>query len=66
MFQLLKTIRNKLMREATLCAAQDHSISADCGVVREFSLLKGCSTSYPETTGYLIPTSIDFARRMLD
>ncbi|WP_051293884.1 hypothetical protein [Pseudoduganella violaceinigra] len=46
-----------------LCAAQDHSASADGGMARDFSLVKGWSTSYPETTGYIIPTMIDLACR---
>jgi hypothetical protein len=61
-----------------LCEAQDRSTSADGGVSRDFSLVKGWATSYPETTGYIIPTFIDYgthsrdaslherARRMLD
>ena len=46
-----------------LCIAQDHSASADGGVARDFSLIRGWSSSYPETTGYIIPTLIEFARR---
>jgi hypothetical protein len=46
-----------------LCAAQDHSASHDGGVARDFSLLKGWATSYPETTGYIVPTMIELARR---
>ena len=46
-----------------LRAAQDHSASADGGVARDFSLVKGWATSYPETTGYIIPTVIELARR---
>ena len=58
--------------------AQDHSASADGGVARDFNLVKGWATSYPETTGYIVPTMIDYgksqnndeaierARRMLD
>lgn len=61
-----------------LCAAQDHSRTADGGVARSYSLLKGWDSSYPETTGYIIPTIIALAqsngddalraraRRMLD
>jgi hypothetical protein len=45
-----------------LAAAQDHSISADGGVARDYSLLRGWSTSYPETTGYIVPTFFDHAR----
>jgi len=48
---------------AWLCAAQDNSASADGGVARDFSLVKGWATSYPETTGYIIPTLIDLAQR---
>jgi hypothetical protein len=46
-----------------LCAAQDQSASADDGVARDYSLVKGWATSYPETTGYIIPTLIELARR---
>ena len=41
---------------AWLSRAQDRSKSQDGGVARHFSLLDGWSASYPETTGYLIPT----------
>ena len=43
--------------------AQDKSTTADGGVARDFSLLKGWDSSYPETTGYIIPTVIEMARR---
>lgn len=61
-----------------LARAQDHSASRDGGVARDFSLVKGWATSYPETTGYIVPTMLaaaemrrrndlrDRARRMLD
>lgn len=61
-----------------LCRAQDRSASADGGVARDFSLIRGWATSYPETTGYIVPTLLDVAaergddalrtraRRMLD
>ena len=48
---------------AWLCAAQDHSTSADGGVARDYSLQTGWSSSYPETTGYIIPTMIALAQR---
>ena len=51
---------------AWLCRAQDQSASADGGVARDFSLVKGWATSYPETTGYIIPTIIDLAQRLHD
>ena len=58
--------------------AQDNSASADGGVARDYNLVHGWATSYPETTGYIIPTMIEYgklhndddaierARRMLD
>jgi hypothetical protein len=59
--------------------AQDESSTRDGGVARDFSLVRGgWSSSYPETTGYIIPTVLehagatnnadlgDRARRMLD
>ncbi|GAB4144189.1 MAG: hypothetical protein Tsb0016_13590 [Sphingomonadales bacterium] len=41
-----------------LCRAQDRSASQDGGVARDFSLLRGWNNSYPETTGYVVPTLI--------
>ena len=38
--------------------AQDYSSSADGGVARHYSLSSGWSASYPETTGYIVPTLI--------
>lgn len=49
-----------------LCVAQDNSASKDGGVARDFSLQNGWSTSYPETTGYIIPTMITMAHRNND
>ena len=46
---------------AWLARAQDSSASADGGVARDFSLLKGWATSYPETTGYIVPTILEYA-----
>src|ERR1700730_10175750 len=58
--------------------AQHHSLSADGGVPRHYCLVTGWGTSYPETTGYIIPTIIreahcsgdvsllERARKMLD
>ncbi len=45
-----------------LRAAQDHSASRDGGVARHFSLLSGWGDSYPETTGYIVPTMLEWAR----
>ena len=47
---------------AWLGRAQDRSASADGGVARHYSLVTGWGTSYPETTGYIIPTMLDYAR----
>ncbi len=44
-----------------LATAQDHSASQDGGVARHYSLIKGWATSYPETTGYTIPTWLEHA-----
>ena len=61
-----------------LCRAQDMSTTGDGGVAKQFSLKSGWSSSYPETTGYIVPTLIAYgrstgdrapierARRMLD
>ena len=46
--------------------AQDHSLSRDGGIARDYTLGKGWSTPYPETTGYAIPTLIREARRRDD
>ncbi|MFA6262632.1 MAG: hypothetical protein WC760_14300, partial [Bacteroidia bacterium] len=46
-----------------LALAQDRSASHDGGVARDFSLRHGWATSYPETTGYIIPTLLAYARR---
>ena len=63
---------------AWLARAQDCSLSSDGGVARSFSLITGWATSYPETTGYIVPTFLsaavgkdreglrERARRMLD
>lgn len=47
---------------AWLGRAQDCSASADGGIARHYSLLSGWGTSYPETTGYIVPTLLDYAR----
>lgn len=62
-----------------LSLAQDQSATRDGGVARHYGLLDGWASSYPETTGYIIPTFLDCAgeredgqalrdraRRMLD
>jgi len=56
------------IREAVawLCWAQDETASRDDGVARDYSLLHGWATSYPETTGYIIPTLLARARQQND
>jgi rhamnogalacturonyl hydrolase YesR len=39
-----------------------HAQHADGGIAAYYSLLTGYSESYPEVTGYIIPTLYDFAR----
>ncbi|MEO7761169.1 MAG: prenyltransferase/squalene oxidase repeat-containing protein [Casimicrobiaceae bacterium] len=46
-----------------LVMAQDNSTSRDGGVARAYSLIRGWTSSYPETTGYIIPTFLEYARR---
>lgn len=41
-----------------LCRAQDNSKYKDGGVARHYSLLTGWGASYPETTGYIVPTML--------
>ena len=38
--------------------AQDNAPSADGGVARHYCLITGWGASYPETTGYIVPTII--------
>lgn len=54
---------DRAVREAIgwLCRAQDFSATHDGGVARHFSLVSGWGPSYPETTGYIIPTILRFA-----
>jgi hypothetical protein len=42
--------------------AQDASIPPDGGVARHFSLVDGWRASYPETTGYIVPTMVACAK----
>lgn len=46
-----------------LAQAQDESPTNDGGVARHFSLLDGWGASYPETTGYIVPTLLACHRR---
>jgi squalene-hopene cyclase-like protein len=50
------------LREAMawLCRAQDAGRVG--GVAAEYSLIRGWEPPYPETTGYIIPTFLDYAR----
>lgn len=46
--------------------SQDMSIHRDGGSARDYSLIKGWASSYPETSGYIVPTLIDYAERNND
>jgi len=46
---------------AWLATAQDRSASNDGGVARHYSPLSGWAPSYPETTGYIVPTMLSYA-----
>lgn len=57
------------IRAAVAWLARAHDATPDCGVSRGFSVawsrdlrLRGWQPSYPETTGYIIPTLYDCAR----
>lgn len=47
---------------AWLGRAQDGSSTADGGVARHYGLRDGWGASYPETTGYIVPTMLHHAR----
>jgi hypothetical protein len=49
-----------------LARAQDNSSTRDGGVSRHYSLTDGWAASYPETTGYIIPTMLLQARLRSD
>jgi hypothetical protein len=54
-FPIDQTIAEAL---AWIGRAQDNSSTADGGVARHYCLLTGWGASYPETTGYIVPTLI--------
>jgi hypothetical protein len=49
-----------------IAAAQDGSLDHDGGVARHYSLIQGWGHSYPETTGYVVPTLLGQAERLRD
>lgn len=49
-----------------LIRSQDQSIFKDGGSARDYSLIKGWASSYPETSGYIVPTLIEYADRTND
>lgn len=51
---------------AWLGRAQDASATIDGGVARHYGLRDGWGASYPETTGYIIPTMLQQARLRSD
>jgi hypothetical protein len=58
-----KDIREKALDDAVAWLLQAQKNMADDGF-GSFHLLNGWSTSYPETTGYIIPTLIRYAHRL--
>lgn len=46
--------------------AQDNNRLGDDGVARDYSLVNGWNASYPETTGYIVPTLIACAKILDD
>ena len=46
--------------------AQDNANPIDGGIARHFSLVTGWSPSYPETTGYIVPTLLEYGRLYKD
>ncbi len=51
---------------AWMCRAQDNNQLKDGGVARDYSLVNGWNASYPETTGYIVPTMIDCGKAFDD
>jgi len=51
---------------AWLARAQDRSATNDGGFARHYGLLTGWGPSYPETSGYIVPTFLDEAARTGD
>lgn len=49
-----------------LVRSQECSKLHDGGSARDFSLIDGWASSYPETSGYIVPTLIDYADRTGD
>lgn len=47
-----------------LLDSQRFSTTSDGGSARHFSLVNGWGPSYPETTGYIVPTMIECAKRL--
>src|SRR3989338_806505 len=47
-----------------ICSAQD--ATPDDGVAAWYDLIRGWSASYPETTGYIIPTLLTYASVMAE
>jgi hypothetical protein len=59
---------SRVIKEAVewICRAQSRSTSRDGGVARHYSLIDGWSASYPETTGYIVPTLLAYASASAD
>lgn len=49
-----------------LCRAQDCSLSEDGGIASDYSVEKGWGYSYPEISGYIVPTFLKCSRILKD
>ncbi len=54
------------LAEAMQWLARSQDASPDDGFARQFHLSEGWKPSYPETTGYIIPTFLDYAAKTGD
>lgn len=63
--KLKQTDNEKGLREAIDWLLQAQNISYDNGF-RTFNIVEGWSSSYPETSGYIIPTLLNFSVRYRD
>src|SRR5271154_3912895 len=47
---------------AWIVRAQDGAPNGDGGVSRSYAIGRGWEAAYPEVTGYIVPTMVDYAR----
>ena len=62
-----KIVRNEIhLKAAAEWILRAKEATPDKGVSRMYSLLNGWGPSYPETTGYIIPTLIEYGKKVSD